>query len=45
MRARHREAEVLPSDSGFVFIRRANLGRVFVRFGWAAELDSLPRGS
>jgi hypothetical protein len=45
MRARHREAEVLPSDSGFVFIRRANLGRGFVRFGWAAELDSLPRGS
>jgi hypothetical protein len=42
---RHREYEVLPGDSGFVFIRPANLGRVFVRFGWAAELDSLLRGS
>ena len=42
---RHREYEVLPGDSGFVFIRSANVGRVFVRFGWAADLDSLLRST
>jgi Tol biopolymer transport system component len=43
--ARHREYVVLPGDSAFVFIRGASEGRLFVRFGWAAKLDSLLQGS
>jgi hypothetical protein len=42
---RHREYAVLPGDSAFVFIRRADVGRIFMRFGWAAELDSMLRGT
>ncbi len=42
---RHREYAVLPGDSAFVFIRRADVGRVFLRFGWEAELDSVLRGT
>jgi hypothetical protein len=42
---RHREYAVLPGDTGFVFIRTSDLGRLFVRFGWVAGLDSLLQGT
>jgi hypothetical protein len=42
---RHREYVVLPGDTTFVFIRSASEGRAFLRFGWAAALDSLLQGS
>jgi hypothetical protein len=42
---RHREYAVLPGDTAFVFIRKSDLGRLFVRFGWATGLDSLLQGT
>jgi Tol biopolymer transport system component len=38
---RHREYAVLPGDTAFVFIRGADVDRLFLRVGWTGELDSL----